>query len=38
MNKMKWQQTDRENMYKYTGDDREDGRPLERGGDKHKDR
>jgi hypothetical protein len=30
--------TDRDHRYKYTGDNREDWRHLEGGGDKHKDR
>jgi hypothetical protein len=38
MYKATWQQTNREHRYKYTGDNGEDGRHLERGGDKHKDR
>ena len=37
-NKTNWQQTNRENRYKYTGDNGEDGRHLEGGGDNHKDR
>ena len=35
-NKMNWQQTNREHRYKYTGDNGEDGRHLEGGGDKDK--
>jgi hypothetical protein len=37
-NKTNWQQTNREHWYKYTGDNGEDGRHLEGGGDKHKDK
>ena len=37
-NKTNWQQTNREHRYKYTGDNGEDGRHLEGGRDKHKDR
>ena len=33
-----WQQTNREHVYKYTGDNGEDWRHLEGDGDKHKDR
>jgi hypothetical protein len=36
--KTNWQHTNREHRYKYTGDNGEDGRNLEGGGDKHKDR
>ena len=32
-NKMSCEQTNREHRYKYTGDNREDGRHLEGGGD-----
>jgi hypothetical protein len=37
-NKTNWQQTNREHRYKYPGDNGEDGRHLEGGGDVHKDR
>jgi hypothetical protein len=37
-NKTNWQQTSREHRYKYPGDNGEDGRQLEEGGVKHKDR
>jgi hypothetical protein len=33
-----WQQTNREHRYKYPGDNGDDGRYLEGGGDNHKDR
>lgn len=36
--KTNWQQTDRKHRYKYPGGNGEDGRHLEGGGDKHKDR
>jgi hypothetical protein len=36
-NETKWQQTNREHRYKYTGDNGEDGQPGG-GGDKHKER
>ena len=36
-NKTNWQRTNREHRYKYTGDNGEDGRHLEGGGDNHKD-
>ena len=37
-NKTNWQQTNREHRYKYSGENGENGRHLEGGGDKHKDR
>ena len=37
-NKTNWQQANREQRYKYTGDNGEYGRHLEGGGDNHKDR
>jgi hypothetical protein len=37
-NKTNWPATNREHRYKYTGDNGEDGKHLEGGGDNHKDR
>jgi hypothetical protein len=37
-NKTNWQQTNRKHKYKYKGDNGEERRHLERGGNNHKDR